>query len=317
MRFLALTAAALLAAAALAVLSAALGDIAERRAELAAERFLADTRHGAVAYARWGAGAPVLAVHGAGGGHDQARLIVSAFGGADAGWIAPSRFGYPGSALPADASTAAQADAFADLLDRLGVSRVAVLAFSGGVPPALQLALRHPDRVSRMALLSSAPFTPYQPDRAARPIPDWAYQTLFGNDLAYWTLSRLAPGATAQAFDIRPDLLALATPEERAFAARLADAFLPASDRFAGVANEGAAIAPAARYEIERITVPVLVVHSRDDALNPFAIAEALAARLPSAKVMFVETGGHLLLGHHAQVRARLAAFLAADDPAP
>jgi hypothetical protein len=39
--------------------------------------------------------------------------------------IAPSRFGYFGSTLPTDASPADQADAYALLLDHLGVDRVA------------------------------------------------------------------------------------------------------------------------------------------------------------------------------------------------
>jgi hypothetical protein len=35
----------------------------------------------------------------------------------------------------ADAPTAAQADAFANLFDALGITRVAIVAMSGGVPP--------------------------------------------------------------------------------------------------------------------------------------------------------------------------------------
>ena len=44
-------------------------------------------------------------------------------------------------------------DALAELLTHLEIARVDVLAMSGGTPPALQLAARHPERVGAVALL--------------------------------------------------------------------------------------------------------------------------------------------------------------------
>lgn len=285
-------------------------DVRMRNQELARDARYVQTRHGAIEYATWGEGAPVLVIHGAGGGFDQGQLITEAYCGDGFRWIAISRFGYLGSALPDDASTAAQADAIVDLLNALGVERVSILAFSGGAPPALQLTERHPERVARLVLLSSAPFTPFAPPTEARPIPDWVYQALFGNDVAYWTLSKLSPRMLELAFDARADLRGNLTESEEDFVARLVGAFLPASRRFAGVTNEGAAISPDATYTLERITAPTLIVHARDDRLNQFAIGEALAARIPSAEFIPLENGGHLLLGHHVEVRARVAAFL-------
>ena len=115
------------------------------------------TGFGPVAHATGGAGAPVLAIHGAGGRHDQGRLLARAFLPEGFSWVAPSRFGYPGSPMPDDASTAVQADAFTALLDALGQDRVSGIAMSGGAPPALQLALCHPERVQALILLSLAP----------------------------------------------------------------------------------------------------------------------------------------------------------------
>lgn len=118
-------------------------DIGAPTARMGAAASVSQTSHGPVAYESEGGGRPVLAIHGAGGGHDQGRLMAEAFLPAGTRWIAPSRFGYPGAPLPPDPSTAAQADAFAEMLDNLGLERVTVLAMSGGVPPALQFALRH------------------------------------------------------------------------------------------------------------------------------------------------------------------------------
>jgi pimeloyl-ACP methyl ester carboxylesterase len=300
-----------------AITAAAMHDLRIKQGRLESERQITQTRHGPIEYATWGSGPPVLVVHGAGGGFDQGKLIALAYVGEGFQWIAPSRFGYLGSPMPADASTAAQADAFADLLDHLGIERVSVLAFSGGAPPALQFAERYPDRTTSLALLSSAPFTPLAPDDQQRPIPDWLYQALFTNDVVYWSLAKTIPGSLEQAFDARPELSANLPSEERQFVAQLVQAFLPASQRAAGVRNEGAAIDPRAEYALENIRAPTLVVHARDDRLNDFSVGVALSQRIPGAGFLPLESGGHLLLGHHAAVRATVASFLAEPFAAP
>lgn len=299
------------ALAVIAVTVAAGRDVRVLRERLQGEREVAQTTHGPVEYVAWGEGPAVLVIHGAGGGFDQGRLIAEELGGEGFRWIAPSRFGYLGSPLPEDASTAAQADAFAELLDQLGLERVTVMGFSGGVPPALQLAARHPDRVSALMLLSSAPFTPFGAPTEERPIPDWLYQALFGSDAVYWSLTKVARGTLEQAFDARPELVAAAPEAEQGFPARVVDAFLPASDRIAGVRNEGAAIDPQAVYALETIRAPTLVVHARDDRINPFGVGETIAARVPGAELVVFERGGHLLLGHHAALRSRISDFAA------
>jgi len=285
----------------------------KRRSELAAERSLAETRHGLIEYVSWGVGPAVLVIHGAGGGFDQGRLLAEAMAGDTHRFIAVSRFGYLGSVMPSDPSTAAQAEAMLDLLDRLGIDRASILAMSGGVPPALKFAELFPDRTDRLVLLSSAPFNPFSPESEERPIPTWAYSTLLGNDAIYWALTKAAPGQLRSAFDAPPELLEDLPPEEVAFVDRLVDGFLPASDRLAGVVNEGAAVDPDATYKLEAIRAPTLVVHNRDDRLNPFAIAEEIAQRIPGARLVAFDQGGHLLLGHHGELGVEIDQFLEAE----
>jgi pimeloyl-ACP methyl ester carboxylesterase len=228
------------------VTAIAVRDVRVKRGRLEAERRIAQTGHGPTEYISWGNGPAALVVHGAGGGFDQGRLIAQAYDGDGFRWIAPSRFGYLGSPRPADASTAAQAGAFADLLDHLRAERAVIFAFSGGVPPALQFAQLYPDRTDALALLSSAPFTPYGPATQELPIPDWLYQALFGSDLIYCSLAKMSPGSLEQAFDMQPELRPKLTEEEQRFAVESVEAFLPASQRAAGIANEKAAIDPLA-----------------------------------------------------------------------
>lgn len=294
---------ALLLCALLALSVLAMAETRARIAELEAERSLAEARHGPIEYMSWGEGPPVLVVHGAGGGFDQGRLLAQAIGGDGLRWIAVSRFGCLGSAMPDEASTAAQAEAFVDLLDTLGVERVSILAMSGGVPPSLKFAEMFPERVERMMLLSSAPFTPFTPAVEDRPIPTWAYSALLGNDVVYWTLTKVARGQLAEAFDARADLREGLSDQEALFVRDLIDTFLPASRRLDGVNNEGAAVDPAAIYDLEHIRAEVLVVHARDDRLNPFEVGETIAARIPRSRLLALDRGGHLLLGRHAELR--------------
>ena len=78
-------------------------------------------------------------VHGSGGGYDQGAYFARVIGG-DYRWIAPSRFGFLGSPAPAGANTPRQTDAYACLLDALGIERVGVVGVSMGGPSSLMFA---------------------------------------------------------------------------------------------------------------------------------------------------------------------------------
>ncbi len=271
---------------------------------------LVQTRHGPIEYARWGYGPAVLVVHGAGGGYDQGRLLPQAFGGDGFTWISVSRFGYLRSAMPKAASTRAQAEAFADLLEVLNIDRVAILAMSGGVPPALQFAEHYPQRTTALALLSSAPFTPLTAAQQKLPMPAWMYQMLFSTDFVFWMITTISPESLDAIFDVSPAKRTNLTARDKAFVDGLVAAFLPVTARTEGLRNEGAAVDPAARYDLAAITAPALVVHARDDGINPFAFGEYAARQIPDATFMALDDGGHILLGHLDAVRDRVTTFL-------
>ncbi len=65
------------------------------------------TRSGTMEYAETGAGRPVLMLHGTGGGFDQGLAFSAPLTRAGFRVIAPSRFGYLRSDMPADASSEA------------------------------------------------------------------------------------------------------------------------------------------------------------------------------------------------------------------
>ena len=147
-------------------------DLNAARPRLAAvERHVISTQWGAVEYAERGDGDPVLVVHG---------IYQNCVGGLlsvrdqcfDRRVIAPSRFGYLGSSMPPNATPAAQADAFAALLDALKIDQIDVIGLSAGATSALQLALRYPQKVKHLAVLVGnlprSPTTGVQPSLAKR-----------------------------------------------------------------------------------------------------------------------------------------------------
>jgi pimeloyl-ACP methyl ester carboxylesterase len=256
------------------------------------------TSGGTVRYLDVGEGTPVLLVHGVFGGSDAALrqlrpLIPDGFR-----IIAPSRFGYLGSTLPAGASPAGQADMFADLLDSLGIARAAVLAVSAGSTSALQLALRHRGRVSGLVLLSpNGPGSQHD----ERPMPRVVARTLLGSDRLMWLLRRHFPARLTRLVSVpanRP-----LTPADHALLDGELDGLFPVARRAEGVLFDVfVSNQDINNHDLHDIGAPTLVVHARDDALAPCWGAIALSGIIPAARLLVVEHGGHLMLGEHPEV---------------
>jgi pimeloyl-ACP methyl ester carboxylesterase len=136
------------------------------------------------------------------------------------------------------------------------------------------------------------------------------YQALFSSNLPFWLLQTLAPTALDPLFDVKPELRAALTEEDTTFVAELLDAFQPVTGRTLGLQNEGAAVDPETHYALDEIITPTLVVHARDDGINPFVFGEYTAERIRGAHFLPLDTGGHLLLGHIPQVASRVTTFL-------
>jgi pimeloyl-ACP methyl ester carboxylesterase len=272
-----------------------LGDMRAARERISNGSSVAQTRCGPIEYAEAGRGPAVLLVHGAGGGFDQSMMVAGNELARSARVIAVSRFGYLRTPLPPDASPAAQADAYACLLDALNVTRAFLFAASAGSPSAMQFALRHPERTLGLALL--VPLA-YMPD-APIPAPPAAARLAFQSDFVFWALakviSRLGPAASAD--------------EERRFRA-MVDQPLPISARLDGLKNDGAVAHALPRYELERIRVPTLVITVRDDVFTMYERARYTAANIPGARLVAYETGGHFWVGNHAALMSELRAFL-------
>ena len=286
---------------------------AERAAQASA---VVTTRCGPIEVQQAGEGIPLLMIHGSGGGHDQGMAWARPLVQQGVRVIAMSRFGYLRTPRPADASPEAQADAHVCLLDALGISKAAVMGVSAGGPSAMQTAIRHPNRVSALVLV--VPIA-WKPGTVADSAPllsdgmDALLLRLLGSDFLFWAALHVARDPLIRhVLATPPEQVTAASEQERARVNDLADRILPVSRRAAGLRDDtrlGKRLGP---YALETIRVPTLVVSARDDGFGTYAAAQYSASRIAGAKFIGLDQGGHLLVGHDAEVRAEIARLLGA-----
>lgn len=67
----------------------------------------------------------------------------------------------------------------------------------------------------------------------------------------------------------------------------------------------------ADRFPLEQLTVPALVIDAKDDTtFAPYRFAAKAADRIPGAKLVSIESGGHWFMRHDAEVREAVGAFV-------
>jgi 2-hydroxy-6-oxonona-2,4-dienedioate hydrolase len=236
----------------------------------------------------------VLLVHGAGGGYDLGELMAEILLGEGFRWISPSRFGYLGSAVPEGGTPDTQADAYAWLLDQLGVEEVAVVALSAGGASGLLFALRHPERVTSLTLLSAGVTRVGAPDQTDA---DWRGRMLvrlFSHDFPYWAVTTLFEERFIELMGADREVARRLTPEQNRWVQRLMETMRPASLRSQGARFDN--LAPPAGERIARIEAPTLVIHGEDDRLQLFENARFAESTIPGARLLRFETGGHLVI---------------------
>jgi pimeloyl-ACP methyl ester carboxylesterase len=265
----------------------------ERLAAYGAET--AQLSYGSMSYVDTGEGETILSVHGIFGGYDQAYDTCKDFS-SDYRIIAQSRFGYLGSDVLGDGTPAEQARAYVELLDKLGIDKVYLLATSAGGSVAIRFALDYPERTKGLILYSSAmPYTE-KPDS----YPEYAGPpAILCNDFAMYLMSPLFEPMMG----MEPSTIF---------------SMLPVEDRKDGVVLDASVtnIDMARNYDgyhIEDLQVPTLVFHAKDDKLASYADAEQAVKRFPNCTFISFESGGHLMEGHGEEIREAVSTFTTAQ----
>lgn len=288
------------------------------RGRLAAQSQVVQTPFGQLEYAEAWSGPPILVAHGILGGWDQGMLVtqLAPRGERSLHVISVSRWGYLRSPIPRNRehrSHEAQADAYASLLDQLGIDKVAMVGISGGGPSAIQFALRHPDRV--WALVSIAGVTGRLDPSLTR--KERMFLKVLNHDLGMLTLRTFARQWVMSLYGMTPERFAAfkSQPEK----VRVLEAIYfphPFAMRRQGFALDMERFPSIPRYPVERIEVPTLAVHGTADGTVPMSHSRFLAENVPGAQLLTIEGGGHLAIVTHKETAVtRVYQFLQKHAP--
>jgi pimeloyl-ACP methyl ester carboxylesterase len=208
--------------------------------------------------------------------------------------LTPSRPGYGRTPLKAGPSAIQAAEAMVALLDCLDIKTCAVKAVSGGGPTGVALAANHPARVHRLALIAAITKSEGRVDEPAYQSQKAFYGPLHG---MFWNMlgliSRLSPsGMARQTMAIfsthdPEDAFRRLTPED----IRAICLFYQRHSSRAGAAND--LTHTVGKGLLQRVKVPTLVIHSREDKSVPFSHAEWSLAQIPNAELCESGFTGH------------------------
>lgn len=219
--------------------------------------------------------------------------------------IAPDRPGLGRSDLEPGRSLASWAGDVAELLNALHVARFRVLAVSGGGPYALALAWALPDRVERVALLSSPGSfdIPGAMDGMARAHQLTWRLARWSPRMLGWLLRRQASALSDDPVRFEAAIVrslhgadreaveALDADERRRFiTAPLVEA-LAGGTR--GAVEDLRALRAPWGFGVQSISVPVHLWHGEADDATPRQMGGWLAAMIPGAQARFLADEGH------------------------
>ena len=231
------------------------------------------------------------------GSRDPTVVFIHGHLAASASWkevlgsVAPGRqaiavdlpgFGFSDRPWPFDYTVAGEAGALLAFLDAREIGRVVLIGNSLGGTTAMWIAAEHPGRVAALVLVA--------PATASSTVP-WPAHVLRGP--LFGELALAFSTRRSVAFGLRHKIYARAAnvTEER-----IDDAWRPLTIRGTRRAALAAIRADPKRYAgLEtRVQAPTLIVWGREDRLLRVTNGEALAARMPGARLVILPEAGHL-----------------------
>lgn len=230
--------------------------------------------------------------------------------------ITPSRAGYGRTSKAIGESLSMACDYYAKLLDDLNLEKVHLLAVSAGGPSGICFASKFPDRVKTLTLESAVTkqwLTSKDKEYIAahilfRPSIEkftWRLLSMMNNRFPRFIFKQMAPQFTKLSYEgvrskmYETDVEAVRKMNNRQWSGH---GFLIDLQQTEVLSLE----------ELQTITCPVLIMHSRHDGSAPVGHAEYAEQHIPDSKLVLLDTWGHLIwLGKGSEhVSERLIKFL-------
>ena len=172
------------------------------------------------------------------------------------------------------------------VVEHSGVDRFAVMAMSQGGPVAIRYVAAHPDRVTRVLFYGS--YATSMPDPTSEDLEmqeaidriikvGWSRPTA---EFRRVFTTMMIPGATEEQMSWLDELQRVAVTADTLFKARQQRVLADATD------------------DLERLTMPTLILHSVDDRMNDFEFSRTLASHIPDARLVPLESSNHIVLDH-------------------
>lgn len=195
------------------------------------------------------------------------------------------------------------------VVDALGLSRFALFGISQGAPIAIAYAVRHPERVSRLMLCGGFAQGWRRRGNAKDVARAEASITLiregWGQDnpaARQMFTSLIIPDATLEEMQWLNDLERQSASPETAIRLLQVIGDIDVTDL------------------LPKLSVPVLLLHSRGDARVPFEHGLMLARAIPNARFVPLESKNHLILSHEpafGRLLEEICSFLDEDAKSP
>ncbi len=189
------------------------------------------------------------------------------------------------------------------VVDALGLDKFTLFGVSQGCAVSIAYAVRHPERINKLVLYGG-----FALGRRLRGKPIDAEQaeamltlmrTGWGQEnpaFRQFFTSLFVPGATPEQMEWFNNLQRVTTSADNAVKMRLVSDFMNIVEL------------------LPKVKAPSLVMHCRDDAVQPFEEGRRLAAGIPGARFVALEGRNHLILEHDPgwpRLQEEMSAFLA------
>jgi len=262
-------------------------------------------------------GKPVFIFHGTPGSRYEGRLVHDAGVRQKVRCIAFDRPGIGLSGFKPHFKITDCTDDVIQLADHLHIDKFAVLGLSGGAPYAADCALKNPERVSKVALVSGV--SPYN-------IPG-ATDGMVQSDRISASLARRAPlilriflSVMAGSARKKPEnfiasmMKDFSEPDkavlnQREISQWLIDTFLESvRSGTKGAARDYSLITREWGFQVKEITQEVYVWHGESDNMTPLSMGKYMANTFPNCLPQFIPGEGHvsLIVNHADEILSKL-----------